>query len=100
MSVTEIATLVLKVMAFILTVLVIPYIKKKYSQQKLDEINDKIMTYVRAAEQIFGTEEGAEKKQWVRGRLAGWGIDVDLDIIDAEIERQVLELHKILMNND
>ena len=100
MNITEIATLVLKIAAFILVVIVVPLIKKKYDKNQLEDINEKIMTYVRAAEQIFGSEEGSEKKQWVQGKLAGWGIDVNLDIIDAEIERQVLELHRILMNNN
>ena len=96
MNVTEIATLVLKVTAFILVVIVIPLIKKKYDKNQLEDVNEKIMTYVQAAEQIFGTDQGAEKKQWVRGRLAGWGIDVDLDYIDAQIEAMVLMLHAAL----
>jgi len=96
MNVTEIATLVLKITAFILVVIVVPLIKKKYDKNQLEDINEKIMTYVRAAEQIFGSEQGAEKKQWVRGRLAGWGIDVDLDYIDAQVEAAVLLLHAAL----
>ena len=93
MSVNEIVSLVLKVICFIAVAFVIPYIKKKYSQQQLEEINTKIQTYVEAAEQIFGSDQGAEKKQWVRAKLAGHGIDVDLDEIDSLIEGFVLILH-------
>ena len=96
MSVNEIVSLVLKVICFIAVAFVIPYIKKKYSQQQLEEVNEKIQTYVEAAEQIFGSEQGAEKKQWVRGRLAAHGIDVDLDEIDSMIEAFVLLLHNEL----
>ena len=96
MSITEIVTLVLKVLCFILVAFVIPVVKKKYTQQELEAVNDKIMTYVQAADQIFGSEQGEEKKQWVRGRLAAHGIDVDLNIIDAEIEACVLMLHNAL----
>lgn len=96
MNLTEIITLALKIICFITVAFVIPYIKKKYTQQQLEETNNKILTYVQAAEQIFGKEQGEEKKQWVRGRLASLGIDVDLDIIDATIESCVLLLHNSL----
>ena len=96
MSITEIVTLVLKVLCFILVAFVIPVVKRKYTQQELEAVNDKIMTYVQAADQIFGSEQGEEKKQWVRSRLAAHGIDVDLNIIDAEIEACVLMLHNTL----
>lgn len=96
MSITEIVTLVLKILCFVLVAFVIPVVKKKYTQQELEAVNDKIMTYVQAADQIFGSEQGEEKKQWVRGRLAAHGIDVDLNIIDAEIEACVLMLHNAL----
>ena len=96
MTITEIVTLVLKILCFILVAFVIPVVKKKYTQQELEAVNDKIMTYVQAADQIFGSEQGEEKKQWVRGRLAAHGIDVDLNIIDAEIEACVLMLHNAL----
>lgn len=96
MSINEIITLVLKVVCFILVAFVIPLIKKKYDQNQIDGVLDKIQTYVECAEQIFGSEQGELKKQWVRGRLAAHGIDVDLDIIDAEIEACVLMLHNAL----
>lgn len=96
MSVNEIVSLVLKIAGFICITFIVPYIKRKYDSQQLESINEKIQTYVEAAEQIFGKEEGAEKKQWVRGKLAAAGIDVDLDSIDAAIEAFVLLLHNEL----
>lgn len=98
MNISEIISLVLRIICFIAVAFVIPYIKKKYSQQQINEVNEKIQTYVEAAEQIFGTEQGEEKKQWVRGRLAAMGIDVDIDYIDACIESCVLILHNALKN--
>ena len=96
MDLNEIITLVLKIVCFLLITFVIPLIKKKYDQNQIDAVLDKIQTYVECAEQIFGSEQGEEKKQWVRGRLAAHGIDVDLNIIDAEIEACVLMLHNAL----
>ena len=96
MSITEIVTLVLKIICFVMVAFIIPLIKKKYQQNEIDNILEKIETYVEAAEQIFGKEQGEEKKQWVRGRLAALGIDVDLEFIDAQIEACVLLLHNAL----
>ena len=96
MDVNEIVSLVLKVVCFIVVTLIIPMIKRKYTKDQLEAVNDKIMTYVQAAEQIFGSEQGEVKKQWVRGKLAAHGIDVDLDLIDAEIEACVIMLHNAL----
>ena len=96
MSINEIVSLVLKIVCFVLVTFIIPLIKKKYDQDKIDSVLDKIQTYVEAADQIFGREQGEEKKQWVRAKLAAHGIDVDLDIIDAEIEAAVLILHNAL----
>ena len=96
MSANEIISIILKTICFILLVFVIPLVKKKYSKDKLMEINDKIKTYVEAAEQVFGTDQGPEKKQWVCNKLLELGIDVNLDIIDAQIEAYVLMLHNAL----
>lgn len=96
MSITEIITLVLKIICFVMVAFIIPLIKKKYQQNEIDSVLNKIETYVEAAEQIFGKEQGEEKKQWVRGRLAALGIDVDLEFIDAQIEACVLLLHNAL----
>lgn len=96
MNITEIITLVLKVICLVLVVFVIPYVKKKYDKQQLESVNEKIQTYVECAEQIFGKEQGAEKKEWVREKLMAHGIDVDLDYINATIEQIVLEIHAAL----
>ena len=96
MSVNEIVSLVLKVVCFLLISVIIPLIKKKYDQNQIDGVLDKIQTYVEAADQIFGRDQGVLKKDWVRKKLAAHGIDVDLDIIDAEIEACVLMLHNAL----
>ena len=96
MSINDIVSIVLKVVCFILVAFVIPVIKKKYTQQQLEDVNNTIHMYVEAAEQIFAIDQGAEKKQWVQERLTAAGINVDLASIDAEIEAYVLMLHNAL----
>jgi len=98
MSINEIISLVLKVICFIAVAFVIPYIKKKYTQQQLEEVNEKIQTYVECAEQIFGKDQGEEKKHWVQNQLSNMGINVNLDYINAQIEAVVLLLHHELQS--
>ena len=96
MSANEIIELVIKAVMLILVLFVIPYVKKKYDKAQLEEVNQKIKTYVDAAEQLFDSTDGLKKKEWVREKLAGFGINVDLDYINALIEQSVLILHNSL----
>lgn len=96
MTPNEIANLVLKVVFFILIVFIVPIIKRKYSQDQIDSVIQTIHTYVEAAEQVFAIDQGTEKKEWVQKKLLEAGIDINLDIIDAEIEGYVLLLHNML----
>ena len=96
MSINEIVSIVLKVVCFILVAFVIPVLKKKYTREQLEDVNNTIHMYVEAAEQIFGVDQGTEKKQWVQERLKASGIDVNLAAVDAEIEAYVLILHNAL----
>ena len=98
MSINEIISIVLKIVCFVLVAFVVPVIKKKYTQQQLEEVNDKIQMYVEAAEQIFPVDQGEEKKKWVQEKLTAAGVDVDLDAVDAAIEAAVLLLHAALNN--
>ena len=100
MSINEIVSLVLRVIAIIVMVFVLPYLRKKYGDDKINEVRNKIMTYVEAAEQIFNTDQGVLKKSWVQEKLKAAGIDVNLDIIDAEIESYVLILHNQLKDKE
>ena len=96
MTITEIVTIVLRIIDFVLIVFIIPLIKRKYTSEQLAALNDTIQTYVEAAEQIFGRDQGIEKKKWVQEKLKAMGIVVDMDVIDAEIEAYVLMLHNAL----
>lgn len=59
---------------------------------------------VQAAEQIFGGERGAEKKEYAKSIvekfLASYGLYIDLDIIDMYIESAVCELNSEFIEID
>ena len=95
---TSIITAIIGLIAAILTGFVIPYLKQKYGNQKINNIYNIICIAVQAAEQIFaGSQRGQEKKQYVIDYLAKKGYALDAETIDNMIESAVLELN-IIMN--
>lgn len=98
MDITQIVSLVIAVMGLILTAVFMPYIKAKVSSEKLSTVYTIVKIAVNAAEQIFGSRMGQQKKQYVIDYLAAEGLYVDADVIESElnamIEAAVYELSK------
>jgi len=96
---TQIALAIIALISAVLTGFVIPWLKSKinlnidnlnYNQQELLKLA--ISTAVRAAEQIYNSEEGQKKKSYVLGLLKSQGYNVDDAAIDAAVEAAVLAL--------
>lgn len=93
MDYTELISAVLKVVVIVVSMFLIPWIKKRISANDLDKILTYIEIFVAAAEQIFTIEQFEEKKHYVLQRLAEIGVNIDSETIDAQIEAAVLRLH-------
>ena len=79
--------------AAIITTFVVPYIKSKTTTEQQTQINECVRIAVTAAEQVYeGPGQGDRKKAYVLTWLAGHGIAVDEDKLDAMIEAAVYEL--------
>ena len=77
----------------IITTFVVPYIKSKTTLEQQSQINAWVKIAVTAAEQVYdGPGQGDKKKTYVLTWLAGHGIAVDEDKLDAMIEAAVYEL--------
>lgn len=77
----------------LITTFVVPYIKSKTTLEQQTQINEWIKIAVSAAEQVYdGPGQGDKKKAYVLTWLAGHGIAVDEDKLDAMIEAAVYEL--------
>ena len=74
------------------------YFKIKLGEEKWASIRAFIAVAVRAAEQVFGGGNGADKKQWAYERIVSFlndrGYDADMDAVDSIIESEVLNLPK------
>ena len=77
----------------LITTFVVPYIKSKTTLEQQTQINAWVRIAVTAAEQVYeGPGQGDKKKAYVLTWLAGHGIAVDEDKLDAMIEAAVYEL--------
>jgi len=93
-DITPIIEAVAALIAAIITVFVVPYIKSKTTANQQQQINEWVKIAVAAAEQIYtGGGRGKEKKEHVITFLREHGITLDEDRLDALIEAAVYELN-------
>lgn len=92
-DITPIVNAVIALVAAVISVFLIPWIKGKIETEKLNQIMSWVTIAVEAAEQIYRESGmGAKKKAYVLDFLAKKGITLDVDSIDAMIESAVLDL--------
>ena len=92
-NITTIIQAVFALIAAVITVIVIPYIKSKTTAQQQTDIEGWVRVAVSAAEQLYkGSGRGDEKKAFVLDWLRQRGITVDEAKLDAMIESAVYEL--------
>lgn len=93
-NITPIIEAVAALIAAIITVFVIPYIKSKTTANQQQQINEWVKIAVTAAEQIYtGSGRGEEKKAHVIEFLREHGITLDEARLDALIEAAVYNLN-------
>ena len=95
-DITEISTLLVKLAFLCLTVFVIPYFKNKLGNEKFNDALGWVRIAVSAAEQLYNSNQGNEKKQYVLDYIASKGLNLDANTLDKMIESCVLELHNQL----
>ncbi|MCM1235117.1 MAG: phage holin family protein [Ruminococcus flavefaciens] len=93
MNITPIVEAIMTLIAAIITVVIVPYIRSKTTDTQRVELQALVQIAVTAAEQLYiGTGKGKEKKAYVLQWLNERGITVDTDKLDAMIESAVYEL--------
>ena len=92
-DITPILEAVATLAVALITTFVVPYIKSKTTLEQQTQINEWVRIAVSAAEQVYdGPGQGDKKKAYVLTWLAGHGIAIDEDKLDAMIEAAVYEL--------
>lgn len=82
---TPILQAIIALLATIITVKVIPWIKSKTTTQQQILLEATVDILVRAAEQLYGAGHGPEKLQYVKDELELRGYTVDTAAIEAAV---------------
>ena len=93
-DITAILEIALALISAIITTFVIPVIKEKLSETKREKLRFWVDIAVKAAEQLYGSKTGQQKKEYVVSFLLSKGIVFDVDEVTALIESSVYKLTK------
>lgn len=90
---TPIVEALIGLLAALITAKVLPWLKSKLTAQQQEMLWMTTRTLVFAAEQIYGSEMGEVKLEWVEGELEKRGFTVDRVVIESIIKEFGKELH-------
>lgn len=89
---TTLIQAIITLISLIITGFVIPLLKKKLSNERLDELKKWVSIAVKAAEQLYGSKAGQQKKEFVLSFLMDKGIIFDPAEVATLIEAEVYKL--------
>ena len=89
---TPIFEAIITIVSIVLTGIVIPYIRQRIGEEKAENLKKWVSVGVKAAEQLYGSKTGQQKKEYVVSFLLSKGIVVDVDEVAALIEAEVYKL--------
>lgn len=96
---TEIITVIITLLSALVTSYIIPLISQTLSAAKQEKLLFWVQTAVSAAEQLYGSSTGEEKKAYVVSFLLEKGIVFDIDEVTVLIESEVYKLQTALETN-
>jgi hypothetical protein len=88
---TPLLQAVIALLASIITLKVIPWIKARTTAQQQALLRSTTEILVRASEQLYGSGKGQDKLQYVQDELARRGYQVDSAAIEAAVRMVNLE---------
>ena len=89
---TPIFEAIITIVSLVLTGIVIPYIRQRIGEEKAENLKKWVSVGVNAAEQLYGSKTGQQKKEYVVSFLLSKGIVFDVDEVAALIEAEVYKL--------
>ena len=89
---TPIFEAIITIVSLVLTGIVIPFIKQRIGEEKTENLKKWVSVGVKAAEQIYGSKTGQQKKEYVVSFLLSKGIVFNVDEVEAMIEAEVYKL--------
>lgn len=95
---TPIVQTVITLLASIITVKLVPWIKARTNTAQQDGLRSTARTLVYAAEQIFGSGTGKKKLMYVKAKLREHGYDIDIDVIEAAVKELSMDAPAVIEN--
>ena len=86
---TQIILGVITLIFALLTRCAIPYAKEKLNTNQMELLRIAVKTFVYAADQIYSSDQGQEKKQYVIKLLRENGYDVDDKAVEGKVKSEV-----------
>ena len=93
-DVTPLANALIMVLAGLITVYLIPWIKSQTTEKQREEINAWVKIACAAAEQLYHTDVIQDRKQYVIDFMVKKNLKVNPDELNKMIEAAVLEINK------
>jgi len=90
---TFIFELIITLISTLISCFLIPQLKNRLSEEKREKLFYWTEVAVKAAEQLYGSKAGQQKKEYVISFLLSKGIVFDLDEVTALIESEVYKLN-------
>lgn len=91
---TELLEAVIALISVLITTFIIPLLKRKLSAERSEELKKWVGIAVTAAEQLYGSKTGQQKKEYVLSFLLDKGIVFDAAEVATMIEAEVYKLTK------
>ena len=91
-DITPIIEAVIVLISAVVTGILVPYLRQKLSDEKRQKLQFWVEIAVKAAEQLYGSKAGQQKKEYVVAFLLSKGIVADVDEVTALIESEVYKL--------
>lgn len=88
-DITPIISAFIAILGVLITSLFIPWLKRKITAERYNQMQTWVRTFVLAAEQIYGAGKGDEKLRYVADLLRQKGIEVDVDNLTDEVRAMI-----------
>lgn len=90
---TPIFEFIITLISAVISCFLIPTLKRRLSKDKQEQLLYWVNIAVEAAEQLYGSKAGQQKKEYVVAFLLSKGIVFDVDEVTAMIESEVYKLN-------
>lgn len=100
-DITFIVEFIITLAVSLITAFLLPYLKTKFTAEKISSAYEVIKILVNAIEQTTKVSgQGAKKKAWVLERLQNYNIKIDESKVNELIEASVHEMNNAVANKD